>query len=307
MSCISVIMPNYNHAPFLKERLDSILAQDYPDFEVILLDDASTDDSVAILKQYTKHPKVKMLIEGKTNSGNTFVQWERGLKQATGDYIWIAESDDVAQPSLLTTLVAAIEQNDAVLAFCASHKIDETGAVVYRNNDHQWQHDFCMDGADFVRQYLLGYSHICNASAVVFRRDAAENVEMAEVQQYSASGDRLFWAQLAMNGKVAYVAQPLNGFRQHTHKVSGSAENQGINMQQDHAIYGRFKDRLGLTHRERQLICGYHWQAIHKATVSAEGRQKAIEAWGTEKEFNRASYGRYMVHRLMEKTRLLSA
>ena len=92
MQKVSVIMPNYNHAPYLKERMDSILWQDYPDLEVILLDDASTDNSVSILNEYTNHPRVKTLVVNDTNSGNPFLQWQRGLQEATGEYVWIAES-----------------------------------------------------------------------------------------------------------------------------------------------------------------------------------------------------------------------
>ena len=78
-------MPNYNHAPYIKERMESILAQDYPDFEVILLDDASTDESLSVLKSYENHPKVVRLIANETNSGNTFLQWKRGLEMAKGN------------------------------------------------------------------------------------------------------------------------------------------------------------------------------------------------------------------------------
>ena len=89
---VSVIMPNYNHAPFLRERMDSILSQDYSEYEVIVLDDASTDGSRAILNEYAGHPRVKLLLTSDTNSSNTFVQWQRGMAHADGDYIWIAET-----------------------------------------------------------------------------------------------------------------------------------------------------------------------------------------------------------------------
>ena len=110
MPKVSVIMPNFNHAPYLKQRMDSILAQDYPDFEVILLDDASTDNSVELLKQYSNHPQVKALIVNETNSGNTFAQWHRGIQQTTGDYIWIAEADldNYALPRLIEILIDSI-------------------------------------------------------------------------------------------------------------------------------------------------------------------------------------------------------
>ena len=294
-------MPNYNHAPYLKERMDSILAQDYPEMEIILLDDASTDNSVAILKEYAKNPKVKALIINKTNSGNTFVQWERGLQEATGEYVWIAESDDVAAPTLLSSLVKAIEEKHATLAFCNSQWIDSDGNPIARKQDPRWRRDFSLPGGTFVRRYMLGYSIICNASAVLFRRDAVATMDMQQVTQFSASGDRLFWIQMAMQGRVAYVAQTLNKFRQHTHKVSGSAEYQGLNIIQDHEIYRLVIPPMTLTNNEKRWICGYHWKAMNRPTVSEEGRLKAMKAWSEEPEFGRLSFLFYLLHRAKEK------
>ena len=301
MKKVSVIMPNFNHAPFLKERMDSILAQDYSNLEIILLDDASTDDSVSILQKYAKHPKVKKLIINETNSGNTFLQWQRGMKEATGEYIWIAESDDVAEPTLLSRLVEAMDQKDATLAFSNSLWIDSDGHTIAHSVDPRWKRNFSMPGATFIRRYLLGYSMICNASAVVFKREAARMVEMEKVTQYTASGDRLFWIQIALQGRVAYVAENLNKFRQHTHKVSGGAEYMGMNIVQDHAIYRMMKKPLALTENEKRWICGYHWKAMHRPTVSEEGKISALLALSNEPEFGRLSYLFYLLHRAKEK------
>lgn len=301
MKKVSVIMPNYNHASYLKQRVDSILAQDYPEFEIILLDDASTDDSAAILSEYAKHPKVKTFLHSETNSGNPFVQWQRGLKEATGEYVWIAESDDLAEPTLLSRLVAELEQKHATLAFCHSQWIDADGAPIARSRDPRWDDDFSMPGDTFVRRYLLGYCSICNASAVVFRREAAEHVDMYQVQQFTASGDRLFWIQMALQGRVAYVADSLNRFRQHTNKVSGGAEYKGLNIVQDHAIYRLVVPPVQLTNNEKRFICGYHWKAMHRPTVSEQGRQNALAAWGVEPEFGRLSFLFYLLHRAKEK------
>lgn len=294
-------MPNYNHAPYLKERMDSILAQDYSEFEVIILDDASTDDSTAVLNEYARHPKAKKMIVNAYNSGNTFLQWQRGLQEATGDYVWIAESDDVAAPTLLSTLVKALEQKDATVAFCHSQRIDASGAPIPHKLDPQFRQDFSLPGDTFIRRYLLGYSSICNASSVVFRRDAAETVDMDQVAQFSASGDRLFWIQMALQGRVAYVAQPLNQFRQHTNKVSGGAENIGLNIVQDHDIYRLVTPAMNLTGNEKRWICGYHWKAMNRPTVSEQGRLNALEAWSHEPEFGRLSFLFYLLHRAKEK------
>ena len=294
-------MPNYNHAPYLKERMDSILAQDYSNLEVILLDDASTDESVEVLKAYTDHPKVKVLITNPANSGNTFVQWQHGLELATGAYVWVAESDDIAEPTFLTQLVAALEREKAVLAFCNSQWIDSQGHPMHHRQDPMWQKDFAMEGEVFAHQYLLGYNTICNASAVVFRRDAAMHVDMQQITQFSASGDRLFWIEMALQGRVAYVGQKLNKFRQHTQKVSSSAEWHGLNIMQDHAIYEMMASRLHLTEAERYIICGYHWKAIHRPTVSPEGRQQALAVWAKEPAFGRMSFLMYLLRRAKER------
>lgn len=301
MQKVSVIMPNYNHAPYLKERMDSILAQDYPDFEVILLDDASTDNSITILNAYAKHPRVKTLVVNDTNSGNTFLQWQRGLALAEGDYIWIAESDDVAEPTFLSRLVETIEREQAVLAFCHSEWIDGEGEVLPRSRDTRWNRDFSMDGKMFVKHYLLGYTTICNASAVLFRREAAAAIDMMQVAQFPASGDRLFWIRMALQGSVAFVADKLNRFRQHTHKVSDSAESKGLNIIQDHEIYRLVSPLLSLTEHERYLISGYHWKAIHRSTVSEQGRINALSAWHQEPEFGRLAYLLYLLQRAKEK------
>lgn len=294
-------MPNYNHARYLKERMDSILAQDYPDFEVIVLDDASTDVSAAILQEYARDARVRTVIVNDTNSGNTFTQWRRGLSLAQGEYVWIAESDDVAAPSLLSRLVTAIEDKHATIAFCHSEWIDSEGKPLERSRDPRWNRDFSMPGDTFVRRYMLGYSSICNASAVVFKRAAAETVDMYQVEQFTASGDRLFWIQIAMQGRVAYVADKLNRFRQHDSKVSGSAESKGLNIVQDHAIYRMVTPPMELTNSEKRIICGYHWKAMHRPTVSEEGRINALAAWGAEPEFGRMAYLFYLLHRAKEK------
>ena len=78
---VSVIVPNYNHAPYLSERLDSILGQTYNDLELLILDDASTDDSCRILTRYHSKPRVQIIVNP-VNSGAAFPQWNRGIHLA---------------------------------------------------------------------------------------------------------------------------------------------------------------------------------------------------------------------------------
>ena len=100
---ISVVVPNYNHARFLPKRIDSILGQTLQDFELILLDDCSTDASRSILDKYADNPKVRTEFNA-VNSGSPFTQWSKGVRLARGQYVWIAESDDYADERFLERL-----------------------------------------------------------------------------------------------------------------------------------------------------------------------------------------------------------
>lgn len=81
MPTVSVIVPNYCHAPYLEQRIESILQQTFQDFELILLDDCSTDGSREILERYRNHPKVSGIFYNERNSGSPFKQWKRGCRK----------------------------------------------------------------------------------------------------------------------------------------------------------------------------------------------------------------------------------
>ncbi|MGI4804090.1 MAG: glycosyltransferase family 2 protein, partial [Janthinobacterium lividum] len=111
---VSVIIPNYNHAVFLQERIESVLFQSYRNFEVIILDDASQDTSKEIIESYRSHPQITQLIYNNENTGNPFLQWKKGFELAKGKYIWIAESDDNCNPLFLETLTSILEKDKSL-------------------------------------------------------------------------------------------------------------------------------------------------------------------------------------------------
>ncbi len=113
MPKVTVVVPNYNHARFLPKRIESILSQTFQDFELILLDDCSTDESRSILSSYASDPRVTIEFN-EANSGSTFKQWNKGVRLARGKYVWIAESDDYADERLLEGLVAVLDAEPEV-------------------------------------------------------------------------------------------------------------------------------------------------------------------------------------------------
>ena len=121
MPLVSVIVPNYNHAPYLRQRLDSIFNQTYKNFEVIILDDCSTDNSKEIIEEYRNRPQFSHVVYNEINSGSPFKQWAKGFELAQGEYIWIAESDDWAELNFLEELITKAELfPNLTLLFCCS-------------------------------------------------------------------------------------------------------------------------------------------------------------------------------------------
>ena len=102
---VSVIVPNYRYAHYLEERIESIIGQTLKPHEIIFLDNASPDDSVEVVRRLARHSSVPIqIVVNEKNNGSTFLQWLKGLSLATGDLVWIAESDDSAHPCFLERL-----------------------------------------------------------------------------------------------------------------------------------------------------------------------------------------------------------
>jgi glycosyltransferase involved in cell wall biosynthesis len=235
MSTVSVIIPNYNHARFLPKRIESVLQQTFQDFELILLDDCSTDDSRSIIYRYAVDPRVRIELN-QVNSGSPFKQWNKGVALARGEYVWIAESDDYADERFLEKLTARLDaEPSAAFAYCRSWRVsleDRSDGFVdtWTVSDQQrrrWTENYCADGAAECRNYLVRLNTVPNASAVVFRRAVYQRIGGAD-ESLLLCGDWKLWAAMALTGKIVYLAEPLNYFRCHDASVRSVAHKNGM-------------------------------------------------------------------------------
>ncbi len=103
----SVVVPNYNYARYLPQRLQSIVEQTFPIYEIIVLDDASSDDSLSVLRELQGTLAGAVTRGSGGNSSSVFRQWLKGVELAGGDHVWIAEADDLSAPGFLAGLTAA--------------------------------------------------------------------------------------------------------------------------------------------------------------------------------------------------------
>ena len=125
---ISIIITIYNSEKYLKDCLESVINQVYKDYEVIMVNDGSTDDSRAIAVSYTSDSRFHLI--DSTHVG--FPQAKNiGLSNVHGDYIIFLDSDDVAHPQWLSLLYKAISENNADIAYCSYNKFTDNDLIDY--------------------------------------------------------------------------------------------------------------------------------------------------------------------------------
>lgn len=235
---VSVIVPNYNKDKYLQERLDSIFSQSYKDFEVIILDDCSTDNSRKVIDLYANRPSVSVFFNEK-NSG-VFSQWKKGIKQAASDLIWIAEADDSCDDLFLEKVLPAFSDSNVKLSYSESRAIDADSNCLFQYQDMQylkelseskWRTSYVVEARCEVETALAFRNTIPNVSAVVFRKfDCSGWFEVAK--DMKLAGDWLFYLHAIMGGSLSYVPEPLNYHRRHEDTCTASTENSTVRFEE---------------------------------------------------------------------------
>lgn len=234
---VSVVVPCYNHAPYLAERLRSILGQTMPRFEVIFLDDGSTDGSFEVARTFAGDPRLRLL-RADPPTGNPFAAWSLGLAQIRAPLVWIAESDDACEPDFLAALVSLFSTvPDLGQAYCQSLVMDDTGRITRDLTGHteavdclRWRADYVAEGLEECRRVLLLRNTIPNVSACLFRADALR-AALPAATGYQICGDwAVYVALLAAGWRVAFRSAALNHFRRHEASHQSSLTRSGAEV-----------------------------------------------------------------------------
>ena len=274
---ISVIVPNYNHAQYLEQRLGSVFRQTYPDFEVIILDDCSTDKSLEVINRYKDNQHLSQIVINETNSGSVFKQWKKGFGLAKGEWIWIAESDDYCELNFLAELMEEIHRHEnVVVAYSNYVKCDEDANILSRSKE---QKNRCYDGGEFVRRRLARACVIGNASGAVFKKSVLERIS-EKFLSYKSTGDYQFWSEVAACGNVVKVGKNLSYWRQSAHSVTGNSLSRGITAKEDRRVYEDICRRFQLNAWERYMAYAQHLSFYRTAYYDSEEiRAKILEIW----------------------------
>ncbi len=225
---VSAIVPNYNHARYLKERVDSILAQTYENVEILILDDCSIDDSRAVIERYCEEnpDRIRALFNDK-NSGNVFRQWRKGIENTAGELVWICESDDFCEPDFLEGLVKNFKDRSVNIAFGRIQFSDEDGNLRQGLDQYReiaepgiWDAPLTRPARRWFTGGFGVNNVIANVGGCIFRRRSLPEPVWGETETYSTLGDWFLYCHLAGGGQIAYEPSAVAYFRQHTGNTS---------------------------------------------------------------------------------------
>ena len=261
---LSVVIPNYNYERFLLQRVYSILYQKIKIDELIILDDCSSDNSRELIDKIEvaidNNIKFRKVYNEK-NSGTAFKQWKKGFKEASGDYVWIAEADDYCKNDFLNKVMKPIEKdNNIVISYSDTAFIDKNGYIIMRTikpeidilKTGHWNKSFVQDGKEEIKNHAYLNCTIANVSSVIFKK-ANYNKFFEEAGTYRQAGDWLFYLFVMSTGKIAFYNKPLNFYRVHGNNVTSQTKKEQ-HLQEIKKIHNRIAEEYGLSEEQKKEI-----------------------------------------------------
>lgn len=279
----SIIIPAFNAAAFIEKTLESILDQTFSDYECIVIDDGSTDDTVARVQSFND-PRLRVLSLG--NSGGPAIPRNAGLMNATGDYIFMFDSDDIMRPGKIEKCVSALDNNpDANWLFTNFQTIDEKGDLLNENFLSEYDTLWKLVGSSAKGTYLLPAQKVFNGilkvnfigtSSVVLRRTALLASDKFD-ERLKNSDDRVFWTHFSLKNDSVFINEVLHQYRIRESAIS----KQNFDKRAPSKIAGLLKIReLCKTPEQKKIVnqhiydsylvlCNYLRRAQKKGALSA--------------------------------------
>lgn len=217
---VSIIIPTFDSAEYILESINSVIEQTYQNWELIIIDDGSTDNTLSLLYlNYGKHKAIKILYH--ENHENLGVSKSRklGIKEASGEYIAFLDSDDFYFPNKIETQIQIFKKHPEVVLIHSR--------VVFKNennNNETYKNEFILKNEsfkyEFTRFNFLEHNPICNSSVIV-KKETIENIEnyFPQVYQYE---DWITWILIANKGLFYYMNEATCTYRFHNKASTNS-------------------------------------------------------------------------------------
>jgi glycosyltransferase involved in cell wall biosynthesis len=234
MPKVSVIIPAYNQAQFIAEAIQSVLNQTFQDFEIIVIDDGSTDNTPEIVSAFP----VKYFCQ---ENQRLPAARNRGVEISCGEYIAFLDSDDVLLEKAIEKGVEALDTcPEAGFSYGRAYLMDEKGRILGLRKAGS-KRSCLRQGIDEIKDFLVSGNHILPCT-VMTRRDCLERVGPFDPAFNSGSEDIDLWVRLAKRYTVAYIAEPLAKYRVHSSSISHSRQVTEIEGSNSRILEGVFSD-----------------------------------------------------------------
>jgi glycosyltransferase involved in cell wall biosynthesis len=210
---VTFVVPCYKLAHFLPECVASILSQTYRDFEVLIMDDCSPDNTAEVANSF-RDPRVRY-VRSETNLGN-LRNYNKGIGLARGRYVWLISADDrLRRDYVLERYVQLMEAHPRIgYCFCAGIGLEEGRETSILQSYYYGERDTIFDGRAFVSRLLDGRGIL--SPSVMVRKECYEKVSMFPLD-LPHQGDMYVWCKWALRYDVAYFAEPMVNYRLHYH------------------------------------------------------------------------------------------
>ncbi len=271
---VSVVVPNYNYEQYIEERLKSIINQTYPVYEIIVLDDASTDNSINKIRETleSQHIDCRIIIN-KENSGSVFKQWKKGVDSAKGTHVWVAEADDSCSDEFLDEVMQSFDTPRVVLSYTESKQVDQDGHIMADNyleyvadiDAQHWLTSFIKNGSEEVAHALSVKNTIPNVSGVIFEKSCLKYVlekHIDLIQTYRVAGDWLVYVLILKCGEISFSPLSLNFHRRHQQGVTIRSFNEQ-QLNEIKRMQAFIADEFDVT-KEKSEVAGKYIEALKR-------------------------------------------
>lgn len=239
---VTVFIPAYNAGAYLGEAIESILGQSFGDFELLIVDDGSIDDTAAVLDQYRHDPRVRTL-KHMTNRGGPATR-NQGFIHARGDYLALMDADDYATPGRLARQVAFLDAHPGIdILGCGWTYADEQGGTTSQRGRYRLDYT-----PEEIAAEMLFHCPI-HQSTLMLRRHAVSGFRYDA--DFPVAQDYDLWSRMMASHRFAVLPEPMMFYRKHQGQITATREHDEISGRI--RVQSRQLAALGLSFNDNDL------------------------------------------------------
>lgn len=252
---ISVIIPNYNYARYLPERINSILNQTYQPSEIIFLDDNSRDDSVEVAEKLLSNATIPYrIIKNDTNNG-VFKQWVKGINLSRSELLWIAEADDFCDNKFLEQMKVAFIDKSVGISYCQSKLVDIDGCIIQNDvlthtneiSPTKWLRNYKNIGVNEIREAFMFRNIIVNSGSCLIRKGSISSQNIEQLESYKYCGDWFLYSQICKHHDIVYYSHNYNSFRRHSNAVTNKFRKTDVYLEEVFSVLNSMLENLDIS------------------------------------------------------------